>query len=129
MSSSSSCNGLALMYDMFSGTLPNGSALQMTSINILNWKHMVISMMKPKWSFQLCWKCFYNGFHMNLDTKLWALPGCTSQCLYPKGQSQQNSCSSPDSTHQYSLHNCHLREIASFIIICFLESNVLSGAC
>jgi hypothetical protein len=34
---------------------------------------MVVRMMKqPKWIFQLCWKCFYNGFHMSQDTKLWA---------------------------------------------------------
>jgi hypothetical protein len=68
-------------------TLPhNGPALQMTSISILNWKHMVISMMKPKWILQLYWKCFCNGLHMTLecrrDTKPWPVSGA-SQYLYP----------------------------------------------
>jgi hypothetical protein len=34
---------------------------------------MVVSMVKPKWILQLCWKCFYSELHMTLecrDTKL-----------------------------------------------------------
>jgi hypothetical protein len=58
--------------------------------NILNWKH--ISMVKPKWILQLCWKCSYSGLHMTLDV---GIPNFgtflgASQCLYPEGQSQQN---------------------------------------
>jgi hypothetical protein len=38
---------------------------------------MVVSMVKPKQIFQLCWKCFYSGrLHMTLeyrDTKLWPI--------------------------------------------------------
>ncbi len=36
---------------------------------------MVASMVKPKWILELCWKCFYSGFHKTLecrDTKLFA---------------------------------------------------------
>jgi hypothetical protein len=41
---------------------------------------MVASMVKPKWILELCWKCFYSGFHKTLecrDTKLFA------QCCMP----------------------------------------------
>jgi hypothetical protein len=56
---------------------------------------MVISMVKPKWILQLCWKCFLIvHFHMTLecsDTKLWPVSLAASQCLYPSGQSQQTT--------------------------------------
>jgi hypothetical protein len=64
----------------------NGSALSVTSIrmisilNILDRKHTVVRMVKPKCILQLCRrKCFYSGLHMALecrDTKIWSISGC-----------------------------------------------------
>jgi hypothetical protein len=57
--------------------------------NILNWNRMLISMVKPKWILQLCWKCFYSGLHMTLecrDTKLWPVSGCYHNVSTLKGR-------------------------------------------
>jgi hypothetical protein len=52
--------------------------------NILNWKHMMVSMVNKKWILQLCWTFFYSGLHMTLkrrDTKLWPVSGCIAMSL------------------------------------------------
>ncbi len=52
--------------------------------NILNRKHMVVSMVKPKSMLQLCRKCFQSGLHTTLecrDTKLWPVSGCITISL------------------------------------------------
>ncbi len=46
--------------------------------NILNRKHIVVSMVKPKSMLHLCRKCFQSGLHTTLeckDTKLWPVSG------------------------------------------------------
>jgi len=52
--------------------------------NILNWKHMVVSMVKPKWILQLCWKCFL--YWTPHDPRMWGyqtLPHFLgAQCRY-----------------------------------------------
>jgi hypothetical protein len=52
---------------------------------------VVVSMVKPKWILQLCWKCFYSGLHMTLecrDTKLWFLSGrdCITMSLTQRAE-------------------------------------------
>jgi hypothetical protein len=48
---------------------------------------VIISMMKPKWILEWCWKCFYSGLHMTLEgvgnnTKLsWPVSGCITMSL------------------------------------------------
>jgi hypothetical protein len=52
--------------------------------NILNRKHMVVSIVKPKSMLQLCRKCFQSGLHTTLecrDTKLWPISGCITISL------------------------------------------------
>jgi hypothetical protein len=58
-------------------------------VNILNWNRMLISMVKPKWILQLCWKWFYTGLHRVLecrDTKLWPVSGCYHNVSTLKGR-------------------------------------------
>ncbi len=66
--------------------------------NILNWKHMVASMVEHKWILSSCWKCFYSGLHMTLecrDTKLWPLTECIPIVSTLKGRANKSpkSCS------------------------------------
>ncbi len=52
--------------------------------NILNRKHMVVSMVKPKSTLQLCRKCFQSGLHTTLQcraTKLWPVSECITISL------------------------------------------------
>jgi hypothetical protein len=51
---------------------------------IINWKHMVVSMVKTKWILELWGKCFYSALHMTLewrDTKFWRISGCITMSL------------------------------------------------
>ncbi len=68
--------------------------------NILNWKHMVVSMVKPKWILPICRKCFYSGFHMTLEcmdtkplTRFWVHHNVSTQ----KGSPEPTN--TPDQKH------------------------------
>jgi hypothetical protein len=60
--------------------------------NMLNWKHMVVTMVKPKWILWVCQKCSYSGLHMTSEcrnTKLWLISRCITMSLLSSGQSQK----------------------------------------
>jgi hypothetical protein len=51
---------------------------------IINWKHMVVSMVMTTWILQLWGECFYSALHMTLewrDTKFWRISGCITLSL------------------------------------------------
>jgi hypothetical protein len=37
--------------------------------NMLHWKHVVVTIVKPKWILQVCQKCSYSGHHMTLECR------------------------------------------------------------
>lgn len=51
---------------------------------MINWKHMVVGMLKSEWILHLCRRCFYSGLNMTLEcknTKLWPVCGCFTMSL------------------------------------------------